>query len=74
MTFYIAPTTINSHRVNPFKKYWLTFWERMKLTSLARPKMSSTKEKASVLNSGMPVSHDVSTNLSIRAGFTAGPW
>lgn len=71
MTFFQdTPTTRNGQLTD----FWLRFADRLRHAAKARAAAKDRASKSNLPNSGMPISNEVATKLSIRAGFTAGPW
>lgn len=71
MTLIQGTTTTRKGLLTDF---WLRFVERLRHNPQARSAGQDNASQTDLPNSGMPISNDVVTKISIRAGFTAGPW
>jgi hypothetical protein len=74
MTFYNEPTTVIPSRGRPINQFWLAISKRVQRARQVQSRNGGAKKRVALPNSGMPLSNDISTKLSIRAGLTAGPW
>ena len=74
MTAIQDTATANTTRNNLLIRLWSALLEKKFSGFLARQIKRNARPRTALPNSGMPISHDVATKLSIRAGFTAGPW
>ena len=74
MTFFQETTFTKTTHISSLTDFWLQIADRLHRYFKTRPVRVGGAPKTKLPNSGMPISNDAATNLSIRAGFTAGPW
>jgi hypothetical protein len=70
MTYFQETISAKTNRDNLLARFWLNLVKGLQRDTRARP----VRKKPKFPNSGMPISNEVVTKLSIRSGFTAGPW
>lgn len=74
MTYFQEPASTGTNRINLFTRFRMTIVEGLKSAMQRRSTQREAMPETDFPRSGMPVSNEVVTKLSIRAGSTAGPW
>lgn len=74
MTYFQETLPTTTATKNLCARLWLQLVNAVKRTAHTHPDPKDTSPETKLPPSGMPLSNDVATKLSVRAGFTAGPW
>ena len=74
MTFFHETAAADKTQYSEFKQFWSALAEIVNRSIQNPRKKGDAPQRSALPKSGMPISNDVVTKLSIRAGHTAGPW